>query len=744
MNIHLQVRKTPRQILRAASALAATFFLGAVCQAQTAPARTAPAQAAPQHQPAEATGFEELNKYPGLLEECGRLYEKLQQQVVMPGERQDSQILPLLPGTTTFYLALPNYGEAASQGLKIFHDELQQSAVLRDWWTHGDPAPVAPKIEQFIDKFSQLHGYLGNEIVISGSAEGKETRILAVAQVRKPGLKKFLDETVAEFATSPKPGVVILDEQSLPKLVATPSKNELLVLVRPDFIIASSDLNTLRNFNTHLAGKSRDFASTAFGQRLGVEYHSGLTVLTGADLHKIIASTASAADSNEKFQESGFAEMKYAIWDHRGHGEQALNQMELSFSAPRHGAAAWLAKPTSLGSLDYVSPKSMFALSLNLTDPSRIFDDIRDMQRTPTTDPLAGVAAFAQILKLDLKGDLLNLLTGEITAELDSISPQPGWRAMLGVRDPAHLQQTLATLFAAAHLEDHQTSDGGKSYYTVRVPSGKTTMDLTYTFSGGYLILGSARDAVVDSIALHQSGASLAKSEKLLATIPPGHSAEASGLFYQDPAALAAIQLQRVSPQYAETLRKFSGNGRPGAMWLYGQEKSIQEMSRSNGVELPVALVVAAVAIPNLLRARTAANESAAVGSVRSVITAQKAYANNYAYRGYAMDLASLGIDPSKPNSPSPEHANFLDATLANSDCAGRGWCLKSGYKFNVRSVCLQGNCTDYVVTATPAGAETGTRTFCATSSGIIHWTAAGSLSEAITAAQCKRWPALQ
>lgn len=739
MITHQQVRKSARPVWLAALAIAASFLLGTICQAQSAPARTAP-----EHRASEQTGFEELSKYPGLLDECGRLYEKFQQQIVMPGGRQESRLLPVLPGNTTFYLAFPNYGEAAAQGLKIFRDELQQSAVLRDWWTHSDAAPIAPKFEQFIDKFAQFHGYLGNEIVVSASTAGKETKILAVAEVRKPGLKKFLDDAIAELAGTSKPGVLILDQQALPKLSVSPSKNELLVLVRPDYIIAAGDLNTLRSFNAHLDGKSRDFASTAFGQQLGLEYQSGVAILTGADLHRITTASPGTAESEAKFQESGFADMKYAIWKHRGNGEQAINQMELSFREPRHGAAAWLAKPTSLGSLDYVSPKAMLALSLNLTRPSQIFDDIRDLQRTPTSDPLAGVAAFAQILKLDVKADLLSLLTGEITAELDSLGPQPGWRAMLGVRDSAHFQQTLTTLFAAGHLEAQQTAEGAKTFYTVRVPSGNATMDITYTFSGGYLILGSARRAVADSIALHESGDSLAKSQKFLATIPPGHSSEASGLFYQDPAALAAIQLQRVSPQYAESLSKFAGNGRPGAMWLYGQEKSIQEMSRSSGAELPVALVVAAVAIPNLLRARMAANESTAVGSLRSVITAQKAYASSYPDRGFAMDLASLGTDPAKPDAASPEHASFLDASLANADCAGRGWCMKSGYKFSVRSVCIQGNCTDYVITATPAGAETGSRSFCATSSGIIHWTAVGPLSEAVTATQCKRWPALQ
>ena len=48
---------------------------------------------------------------------------------------------------------------------------------------------------------------------------------------------------------------------------------------------------------------------------------------------------------------------------------QAASQAELSFMAPRHGMASWLAKPAPLGSLDFASPKAMFASTLDVHQP---------------------------------------------------------------------------------------------------------------------------------------------------------------------------------------------------------------------------------------------------------------------------------------------------------------------------------------------------------------------------------------
>lgn len=166
---------------------------------------------------AESQWSKELEKYPGLLPELEKLIGKLQQNVQLPVSRSESRLLPLLPESTVYYAALPNYGDSARQALAIFRQELKESAVLHDWWTHGDLATSGPKIEEAIEKFGQLHQFLGDEIVLSGSldAEHKDATPVAIAEIRKPGLDKFLKQWLAEVAGESEPSVRVLDPQEL-------------------------------------------------------------------------------------------------------------------------------------------------------------------------------------------------------------------------------------------------------------------------------------------------------------------------------------------------------------------------------------------------------------------------------------------------------------------------------------------------------------------------------------------------
>ena len=66
---------------------------------------------------------------------------------------------------------------------------------------------------------------------------------------------------------------------------------------------------------------------------------------------------------------------------------------------------------------------------------------------------------------------------------------------------------------------------------------------------------------------------------------------------------------------------------------------------------------MAAIAIPNLLRSRMAANEAAAVGTLRTVNVSQIIYTTRYPERGFAPNLATLGSDSHNPKAESPEHA---------------------------------------------------------------------------------------
>lgn len=724
-----------RYLTKFSAAVATVLLVAFACAAQAAPADQSP----------DIPGFPDLNKYPGLLPEFGRLFEKLQLNVQFPPPRSESRLLPLLPDSTVMYAAFSNYGETAHQALNIFRRELQESPVLRDWWQHGQAATTGPKVENFLEKFYQLSQYWGDEIVVSGATDGKNSSSIVVAEIRKPGLKKLLDQTLNEIAGNSKPVLRVLDQQEL-ATAQDSAANEPVVLVRPDFVVIGTDLAAVRNFSSHLDRRSRELISSPFGQRVAQSYQGGATVLGAVDLHKILSLVPPGLMQNQAtFQRTGFADMKYLVWEHKSVEGQAISQTELSFTGPRHGVASWLAPPSPLGSLDFVSPKAMMVVALKLANPLQIFEDAKELAGNSSSGPFATIAQFEKLLNLSLKEDVLARLAGEISVELDDFTPpKPVWKAMLQVNDPTRLQQTLSTLLAVGHLVVQQVEDGGVTYYTVPIPAAKTPLEIGYAFVDGYLIIASSRETVAEAVRLHKTGESLGKSKKFLATLPPGHPQGASALVYQDPIAMAAVNAGRISPALAATFAQFAGKGSPTVICAYGEETAIRGASTNAFFDTGAVLVVAAIAIPNLLRARIAANEASAVGAIRTVETAQVAYRATYPQRGLAPDLATLGTDPRETNATSADHAGFLEPTLGGASCTAGAWCTKSGFRFSLTAVCKQKECSEFVVVGTPAGSDSGSRSFCAASDGVIRFKAGPPLESLVSVSECKAWPPIQ
>jgi type IV pilus assembly protein PilA len=128
---------------------------------------------------------------------------------------------------------------------------------------------------------------------------------------------------------------------------------------------------------------------------------------------------------------------------------------------------------------------------------------------------------------------------------------------------------------------------------------------------------------------------------------------------------------------------------------------------------IPLILIIAAIAIPNLLRARIAANEASAVGLIRTINTAQVTYQAAFPAVGYARSLASLG--GVEPCTSSPVTACLVDnATLETAPSGKRGY---------IFTVVTSGDGSQYVVRAVPvARNQTGVRSFCSTEDGVIRF----------------------
>ena len=149
-------------------------------------------------------------------------------------------------------------------------------------------------------------------------------------------------------------------------------------------------------------------------------------------------------------------------------------------------------------------------------------------------------------------------------------------------------------------------------------------------------------------------------------------------------------------------------------------------------IVVAIILIIAAIAIPNLLRSKIAANESSAVGSVRTIGTAEVTYSSSWG-SGYAVDLQSLG-------GPAPCVAAVATAACLIDPLLSQAPFTKSGYLFNAAGTLLVGTVHNgFEVNATPVTVQTtGVRAFCDDQTGVLKFVSPGAAAIGVGAGACQ------
>ena len=136
-------------------------------------------------------------------------------------------------------------------------------------------------------------------------------------------------------------------------------------------------------------------------------------------------------------------------------------------------------------------------------------------------------------------------------------------------------------------------------------------------------------------------------------------------------------------------------------------------------IVVAIILIIAAIAIPNLIRSKMAANEASAVASLRTYNTSIVAYQTTYA-TDPTVDFSQLG----PATTPSSTAADLVDSLLGTTSPA------KSGYTFTytpVAPVAPATAVTQYTILAQPQSVSTGQRWFLTDQSGVIYQTSDGT-----------------
>jgi len=138
-------------------------------------------------------------------------------------------------------------------------------------------------------------------------------------------------------------------------------------------------------------------------------------------------------------------------------------------------------------------------------------------------------------------------------------------------------------------------------------------------------------------------------------------------------------------------------------------------------IVVAIILIIAAIAIPNLLRSRMSANDSAAASTIRTMNTSQVTYATNYPTFGYADTFTKLGPQVGAAACDNT-HACLIDNVLASSVA---GPSAKSGYNYYIVGLAPVAPSTvvgDYAVSAHPINLNsTGTNAYCSTADAVVR-----------------------
>ncbi|TAM82203.1 MAG: prepilin-type N-terminal cleavage/methylation domain-containing protein [Acidobacteria bacterium] len=140
-------------------------------------------------------------------------------------------------------------------------------------------------------------------------------------------------------------------------------------------------------------------------------------------------------------------------------------------------------------------------------------------------------------------------------------------------------------------------------------------------------------------------------------------------------------------------------------------------------IVVAIILIVAAIAIPNFLRSRVAANQASAVESLRTLSTAEFTYSSTY-NAGYTETLGYLGPPPSGfPGGVT--HATIVDDVLSGTAAAGATAMTssKNGYLFTYSpGVVISGQVFSFTITADPVTrGTTGLNSYFVDQTGVVR-----------------------
>jgi hypothetical protein len=263
----------------------------------------------------------------------------------------------------------------------------------------------------------------------------------------------------------------------------------------------------------------------------------------------------------------------------------------------RQGIASWLGTPSAMGSLDFVSPDASFATSLVMKSPRTVMQEFITFASQADPRFSKQLGDLESQVGVTLVDDVAAPLGSEATFAIDgAVFPIPAWKIAIEVYDSARFERTLSRLVdrfnqqssgSSGKLQLSSEQVGSRTFYSLKMDK-MPNLAAYYTFTDGYLLMGSSEANLVLAIQNRESGHTLVNSSTFRSQLPEDSYTNFSAILYTNigrslgPLAEQLKAVGALNGTQQQSVSALLANTAPGLICVYGEPDRIVAATRNS------------------------------------------------------------------------------------------------------------------------------------------------------------------
>ena len=538
-------------------------------------------------------------QYLAVLGELSTVQKQIE-AIPSPGLRYQSKLMDLLPAGTVVYAAIPNIGSTLAEATHIFEQRMEQSAVLKQWWSQNQPRAGQPSLDEMVQKIKAFTDSLGDEIVFAMTADDKgDLQPVFLAEVTRPGIQQTIESALG--ATRAKAALNVVDSASA--LNATLPANGLKAYLKANILAVSPSLRPLQEVARILEDPSADkFVDTRLYRAVRQSYDSGAGWLLALNTEQMLRPSVNPREREARRgtrihgasvpDATGIQDLNYVLFERKDIAGRSENQVSLMFNRERRGIASWLASAGPIGSLDFVSPDASLATGFAVRSPRALLNDLMESFQAGHPEAQQQLANLPDRRMYKVLDELAESLGGDVSFAVDGpILPMPSWEFAIEVYNPGQLQLGIeegVNVFNQQAAGEYKLAltnaqSGGRTLYTLQAVN--TPFEAHYTYVDSYLVAASSESQLLKSIQNRSTGYSLTTSQSFRSALPRDSGMNLSGVFYHNLGPIIGPVASQLSSTAALTetqkaaIQQLQANSAPGLLVAYAEPNRIRVAS---------------------------------------------------------------------------------------------------------------------------------------------------------------------